>query len=382
LLAYAAIAAAILALAVITGGVLAPPRPSTSAPEPLATAAPTAQLTATAAPRPSPSVGSGVLSDRFGFIALDQRNTMYVRSERSDVSLASFDASRAWVSPDGRQIAYVSLGQVREIRVRPAAGTSERVIVRLGLGPEDSVSGLAWSNDASGLLLATGSAADTGPGTPAKLETVDIASGLRALIAQRNDGRVYDPLAWDRAGKVVGVRETGAGGYATAYIAIDLSQAPPRVTSFPFVVPSRIGLLFASSDARFVAFQDPDSLAIRWFPIADYAKNASVSGAQGTPRWKPGTSQLAWVVPAGSAGPLPPDADKLFLYDVVTGQRSIAAQSSSIPGAHILAFRPDASAVILAAQSALDATVLELATGSTTAVRSSQGFIYAWVRLG
>jgi hypothetical protein len=56
------------------------------------------------------------------------------------------------------------------------------------------------------------------------------------------------------------------------------------------------------------------------------------------------------------------------------------AKAQGLTGSFVKDFRPDGSAAILAAQSAGDVTVLELASGRTQAI-TARGVIGPWLRV-
>jgi hypothetical protein len=341
-------------------------------------ASPSANASGSPAALPSAAVGT-VLSDGFGFVISESGGSSYVRSETSDTSLGAFSATQVAASPDGSQLAYLTSGTPRQLRVRAVTGSSERVV--LTFADADNVVGITWSSDGGGLAYGVGAGADVGPGSPdATLRTVEVSTGATAVIARRTDGRIYRPIAWDRAAKLVAAAESGAGGFMSAYVVVDLSQDPPRVSSG--TLPGRAAIGRASSDAKFVFTTDVDSGALRWWPLGDYAAakvvlRASLSGSA----WKPGTSQVAWIEgPGGSAGSTPVPENELLLYDVRTGTRTTVAKSQRLTGSFVKDFRPDGSAAILASQSAGDVTVFELASGRMQAI-TARGIIGSWVRL-
>jgi hypothetical protein len=262
--------------------------------------------------------------------------------------------------------------------VRTASSSSERVV--LTFATADNVVGIVWSSDGTGIAFGVGAGSDVGPGSPeATLRTVELSSGATAIIARRSDGRIYRPIAWDRAAKVVAAAESGAGGFMSAYVLVDVS-AEPRVTSS--AVPGRAAIGQASSDAKFVFTTDFDSNALRWWPLANYAAVTVVPrSAVGVAAWKPGSSQVAWIEgPGGSAGPSPAPDSELVLYDVRTGTRSSVAKSRALTGSHVKDFRPDGSAAILSSQSAGDVVVLELASGRSQEI-TVRAVIGPWLRL-
>lgn len=336
-------AIAVLVLALIVGLQLrdrsetaaspsASPRPSPSASASAGAVAPTASPSAT----PTPS-SAAVLDDRFGFIVSAVGAGASIRSETgSDVS--NINGTLLVPSPTGDRIAYVaSAPSAPMIHVRTLADGADRTIVS-GLAPTDRVNRLAWSSDGTGLLVATGSGSDTGPGTEATLQTADLSGGLPTLVAKRNDGRVYAPIAWDRAANLVAAAETGAGGFASAYLTFDLSQTPPRAKSVP--IPGRVGIPQASTDAKYALAADFDSNQVRYWPLADYGAGKTAGQTTGGAQWQPGSHRI---------GIVNGDAFQLFQVDdgtTATVFRGLKTGTATQPGAAFWTFRVDGSAVV------------------------------------
>jgi hypothetical protein len=230
-----------------------------------------------------------------------------------------------------------------------------------------------WSNDGTGLVVLTVRGTPAGGGiAEATLRTTEVSTGLTTVVARRTDGRSYWPVAWERAAKIVAALEIGDRGGATAYIAIDLTQAPPRVSSVP--VQGTIAALSvrASGDAKYVLSTDVATFVGRWWPIADYTSASSLPGGPHyVAAWRPGTSQVGWVEGPTGAGIPPGQANELVLYDVRTGVRVVITRDRALTGAQLRGFRSDGSAAILVSHSPGDAVVLDLATGATAPVSDS-----------
>ena len=291
---------------------------------------------ATASAASTSAAAGSVVNDRFGFVTMATGPAFNIVSETGPFAASGFSGQAAAASPTGDRVAYLqySEGTVR-LRVRTVADGIERVVVAL---TGENATGLAWSNDGTGLLLSVGTAADTGPAstTPATLRTVDVASGAMQVIAQRTDGKIYKPLAWDRPGKLAAAADTGPGGFDTAYVTVDLAPTPARATSA--AVTGRVSMQ-ASADAKFVSSADLDNGDVRWWPLARYAAAATVGKAtQARPVWRPGTSQVGWV-----------ENGELRLFDAVGGGAATAVRGLG-SNVRLATFRADGSAAVLATQ--------------------------------
>jgi len=364
--------------------------------EPSPVAAPSPTTSPLPAAVSSPSPGAAVLDSRFGILVADSGPpaNFRIRSEVDASTISEFLGFTApAVSADGRRIAYWKTAGPWALAVREVSG-GERTIVTL---PADLRGGaIVWSNDGNGLLYERHSAEflpSRGPpgGPPAppgggprssRLVAHDLTAGTAASDLEVTDGSLIRPIAWDRPGQVAAAVIWGEGGFTRDYVTWDMRAQPAGATGV-----RRGGLtgyyvamyVRVSSDAKLVVGTEQETSTVRWWPLADPAAsqvvqhNAKVS-IDVSIRWRPGTSQLAWVA-AGSTG-------ELTLYDVRTGTRTVAATSQEIQGWSTTDFRPDGSAAILAAQGTLDVRVLDLATGRSAPIRiSDQGGIVRWLRL-
>jgi len=371
----AIVLAALLIVIVLRPGAVPAPGASPSAAPSSASPRPSASAAATAgtSPAATASAAANVLDDRFGFMVQTAATKWYVRSETRADPIAEFDGYGFAVSPDGMRLAYwrtPSGGGIPALDVYALGPKTARTLLALTTG--QSGGGIAWSSDGTGLAVAitTGNPGAVGGGTGSSaLVTVDVAATTRAQIAERSDGRVYWPLAWDRGAKLVAAGETGEGGFMSAYLTYDVSTTPAKARTVPVTERITISSVKASSDQRWVLGSPIDApFTIRWWPIDDYSpgKYVPVPGGPGA-AWRPGTTRFGLV-----------GGDELSLYDVTTGQRTTVV--GGVSGQHVFAFRPDGSAAIVAAQSAGDATVIDIATGRSAPVRSLGG-IGPWVRL-
>lgn len=378
-------AAAVLVLALVVGLQLrdrsdtvgspsASPRPSPGATAPGAvapTSGPTASIRATAIPS-----ASAVLNDSFGFVVIDG-SSKTLRSE-TGTAAGTIDGVPYAVSPTGDRIAYVVVDGGRAVvHVRTFAGSADRA--GPSFGQEDGVTGIAWSGDGTGLLIATGRGVDTGPApqAPARLQTFDLADGALAVIATRQDGKVYAPVAWDRAAKVAAAAETGAGGFGTAYLVFDLSRSAIAVKSTP--LPGRMSIPRASSDGALILSQDVDSKEITYWPLGYIEAMKSIGTATLGALWQPGSHRIGFI-----------NGDALRLFDADDGSfrtafRGIKGGTATQPGAQLRAFRADGSAVILAqpvgtGAGATDYTVTRLADGTSVTFQAT-GIVTLSVRL-
>ena len=377
-------AVAVLVLALVVGLQLrdrsetaasptATPRPSPSVSTAPGAVAPSATPGDTASPR-----AASVLNDSFGFVVIEVGSAATIRTE-TGTSVSSLNGRQYVVSPTGDRIAYVvTEGGRGVVHIRTLAGGADRTGPSFG-EPEGGPTGMIWSNDGTGLLIGSGRGADTGPvpTTPAVLQTYDLSSGTSTVVATRQDGRVYAPVAWDRAAKLVAAAETGAGGFASAYLTFDLSQSPARAKSVS--TRGRVSIPVASTDSKYALLTDLDSRETRYWPIADVSASKVVGTSVVGALWQPGSHRIGFI-----SG----DAFLLFQVDdgtTSTAFRGIKTGSGSEPLSFLRTFRADGSAIFIGVPigtglGATDYTVTRLADGASTIVQMPGGLV-ASVRL-
>lgn len=317
----------------------ASPRPSPSGSTVPGVVAPTASPSGAASPTPASS-GAAVANDSFGFVVLGAGGSASIRTE-TGATVATLNGMQFVASPNGDRIAYVAVeGGRGVVHIRTLAGAADRTGPSFGEA-EGGVTGMVWSTDGTGLLIASGRGADTGPvpATPALLQAFELSSGTLTPVATRQDGRVYAPIAWDRAAKFVAAAETGAGGFASAYLTFDLSQSPARAKSVS--IRGRVSIPVASTDGRYALLTDFDTRETRYWPIADVSSSKVVGTSVVGALWQPGTHRIGFING---------DAFLLFQADdgsTATAFRGIKTGTGSQPYAFLSLFRADGSAVIL-----------------------------------
>lgn len=355
----------------------ASPRPSASASTAPGAVLPSPTPSSTASPTPAASTAP-VLDGAFGFLVAQVGSVATILSE-TGTSGSSINGMQYVISPTGDRVAYVSVERGRgAIHILTIAGGADRTGPSFGEA-EGGPTGMVWSNDGTGLLIGSGRGADTGPvpTTPALLQTFDLSSGTLTVIATRQDGKVYAPIAWDRVAKVAAAAETGAGGFGSAYLTFDLARSPVAVKSTP--ISGRSSIPRASSDAKLVLAQDADSREIRYWPLVDIAAMKSAGTTSAGALWQPGSHRI---------GSISGDAFVLFSADdgsTVTVVRGLKAGTPSQPGAQLRTFRADGSAIVIGVPigtglGATDYTVTRIADGASVVVQMTGG-LFGSVRL-
>jgi hypothetical protein len=367
-------------LALVAAVFIACTAPATTSPVP----SPAPSTTSAASTATAAASSGGILDDRFGFVLLDGDAT--VRSETSSSTIASFAfPARSFVfhsrpiSPDGRQVAYWDrMTEGATLNIRGSVGGPSRPVFTAGPGMFGNA--FTWSSDGTGLVVATDNGC-FGIGNcvsgVAELWTVDLASGATERIGS---GKIWLPIAWDRANSLVAAGTSGEGGYLLSYDVIDLRRQPHVVTSTGFEPPVA-GRLGASSDARFIALSAfVGSNAVWWWPLALPSSRVDTGAAAQSAVWRPGTSELWWVdglTPPGCRA-TPCSGSEVVALDVVTGLRRTVARGDV--GTSLAAFRPDGSAAIVGRASTLEITLIDAAAGRTQTI-AGRGQLLGSVRV-
>jgi hypothetical protein len=348
--------------------VAASPSPAASATAtPSAVVATATAVTTTATtPSPTPPPPSTLLDDRFGFYFYSgpSRSTSkaIVLSETSDAEVSAFfpqdrsfvSVSRA-VSPDGRSVAYWSpLSEGAVLHVRSATGDSDRAV--FAAAREMSGGPFTWSSDGSAIAVAVDNNCFEICGGPqvAELWTVDLATAATEKVAS---GKIWLPVAWDRAAQLIAAGVSGPGGYLGGYDVISLSAKPYPVRSFGFPQPPfccALGLK-ASTDARYVLLTWPRQ-EVLWWPVAHPERRSTIPTSKSHAMWRPGTSEIWWV-----------DGGELISFDVSTATRKVALRGRF--GATLVGFRIDGSVAIAETEGApRELVFVDLTSGRTASV--------------
>lgn len=395
-----AIAAALLLAVVVAILVLLAGRagtPVTSAPSPSPTSTATASASPTATSTASPTAAASpaatgaatgtVLSASFGpLVAVHDifnapGGPFRIRSETDPRTVAEFTAYIPTVSADGRRIAFWRTGPQFSppfaLLVREVSG-GERTIVTLGADRRGGH--IVWSNDGNGLLYEHRAVSVTGvpppppPPDSSQLVAYDLVASQGTPLARPNAFSELRPVAWDRGAQLAAAVLTGDGGFTREYAIWDMRQptAAPRVTTLPAAFIAMT--VNASSDGKFVlGIEAEGNVTVRWWPATDgaAAQALQTDGGRRAVHWRPASAHLAWLSGAG----------ELTLHDVRTGARTVAATSQDFAGRTIIAFRPDGSAAITAAQVATELRVVEIATGRSAPLVIEGTRVAGWVRL-
>lgn len=384
-----ATSAVAIVLALVIGSAVADWRAATPAgsPSPAQSAVPaTASPGPSESPTPAGSATPSLLSDRFGFVWVeDPRGLLQVRPEAGGTGSTlvarpyGFNDCGCKVSPDGTRIAYWinrATPENVELRVldlsRPAQPTT---IYTTPSGQR--ISGAAWSSDGTGILLAVEGVNPPGspvgnPPAPALLAIEATGGAARTLDT---DAGVYVPLGWDRTAGTAAAALSGEGGYMTGYITVRTSGDPaPKRT--PVSESIYVMSVDVSSDQRFalgVFFEQGQAGGtVRWWRLADFAPTDGprVDTPLGV-AWRPGTTEIAFI-----------EGDTLQLFEVVR-QRGRSVGTLPSTGYMVSTFRHDGSAAAVTNGQPARASrtlLIDLASGASEII-TGPGYIAGAVRL-
>lgn len=257
----------------------------------LATAIPTAA--AATAPAGGPAEAR-LLSERYGLI--EERRPPVLRSETASSPIATLRGEffRGAVSPDGRKIAYweTPMGPyARVLWLLDAALPAEpRILLTL---PDTEAaaasvgSGVAWSSEGTGLLIAVNSVELSRPSPPvdatprySTLRQVDIATGAVREIA-RNEGVAawFEPIAWDRARGISAAVDIGPGGFVSTYVVLRDGAPLLRVRLAEETLARYVR---AAPDASRVLMRGlPDHRAVYVWPLAEPTRLTTLAAPLG-----------------------------------------------------------------------------------------------------
>lgn len=390
----AAAVVVILAIVIVVGlqqrqGDVAVGSPSPTVSGKVSAPATTAAATATAAASSSPAAtpGSAVYNDDFGFVVTDVGAGATIRSESGAPRQGlSFSAQGFAVSPDGKNIAYWTVGTSsgpQQLRTFTTLGNAtEQTWVTLAAGIRGG--GVAWSNDSAALLYSTetGNFGISGGANSATLNVYELAANGRhgtTIDTQTNTGWLYRPIAWDRSADLAAAALTGEGASMTFYVTVrlnpDNSYTVQRVDNRSRDIGMSLGS--ASTDGTLVLAIEGGSGNIVWWPLADIAakKTASGTGKTGA-RWQPGTHKIGFISADGG----------FVLFQTDDGSASTPFRGVKA-GSTVRAFRADGTAVVLSfippgstGLGSTDYTLTRLADGASATFEATGG-LGASVRL-
>jgi len=381
---------AVLAIALLIGFQLRDR--STTAASPSASPTPSATAGTIVAPSASATLnatvapGAGTYNDDFGFIMTDVVPAASVRAESGAPRPGlSFSAQGFAVSPDGKNVAYWTVGAgsgPQQLRTFTTLGNAtEQAWVTLAAGQRGG--GIAWSSDGAALLYSTetGNFGISGGANSATLNVYELAANGRhgtTIDTQTNTGWLYRPIAWDRSANLVAAALTGEGASMTFYVTVrlnpDNSYTVQRVDNRSR--DSGLSLGTASTDGKLVLAIDGFSGNILWWPLADIGakKTASGTGKTGA-RWQPGTHKIGFISADGS----------FVLFQTDDGSASTPFRGVKA-GSTVRTFRADGTAVVLAfapgsaGLGSTDYTLTRLADGASVTFQGTGG-LGASVRL-
>ena len=391
----AAAVVVVLAIVIVIGlqqrqGDVAVGSPSPTVSAKVSASATTAAATATAAASSSPAAttGSAVYNDDFGFVVTDVGAGASIRNESGAAQRGlSFSAQGFAVSPDGKNIAYWTVGTSsgpQQLRTFTTLGNAtEQTWLTLAAGQRGG--GIAWSNDSAALLYSTemGNFGISGGANSATLNVYELAATGRhgtVIDTQTNTGWLYRPIAWDRSAGLAAAALTGEGGGMAFYVTVrldpDNSYAVQRVDTRSREI-GIVTLGSASTDAKLVLAVEGSAGNIVWWPLADIGAKKTASGTGKTGAlWQPGTHKIGFI-----------SADGGFVL-FQTDDGSAATQFRGVKaGSTVRTFRADGTAVVLSfvppgstGLGSTDYSLTRLADGASVTFQATGG-LGASVRL-
>ena len=389
-------AAVVVALAIVIvvglqqrqGDVAVSPSPTVSAKVSASSTTAAATASAAAPSTPAATQGGAVYNDDFGFVVTDVGAGASIRNESGAAQQGlSFSAQGFAVSPDGKNIAYWTVGTSsgpQQLRTFTTLGNAtEQTWVTLAAGQRGGR--IAWSNDSAALLYSTetGNFGISGGVNSATLNVYELAASGRhgaTIDTQTNTGWVYRPIAWDRSANLAAAALTGDGGgmsfYVTVRLNADNSYAVQRVDTRSREI-GIVTLGSASTDAKLVLAIEGSAANVVWWPLADISakKTAAGTGKTGA-QWQPGTHKIGFISADGG----------FVLFQADDGSASTPFRGVKA-GSTVRAFRADGTAVVLSfvppggtGLGSTDYTLTRLADGASVTFQATAG-LGASVRL-
>lgn len=297
----AALAVGVLVIGIAVGRPSPALAPTPSAAAAASPAAPTSQPTTGATSSPSAAPPSAAASaapaatapGRPGLISR-RGEELVVRAETDATPVRTLPSPWTF-SADGSRLAYwIDRAGTAELHAVDLPGGADRIVARF---PDRRPGGIAWSADATGLLVSVAEPGDPRFVIPRILIAVDLASGTSREVYRGigPSGASVMPLVWRRDPEVFAVYETGPGGYHFGYTVIRAGRPPVRTEP-----DGQVGGMSASSDGALVAGMWLEDGSVRVWPVDDFSKQTALRVAAperaAQARWWPGRPELAFAV--------------------------------------------------------------------------------------
>ena len=368
-------ALAVLAL-IVALNTLRPPQEVVPLTSPSASATASVLPAASATLGSAPSATSSSAASAVG-VRPDASHGMLTRNPaaiRTEADPTALNKTTNWeggvpaaVSPDGKRVAMLggSQGQ-RLISFTTTQPDEITTLVDLTSSGEFIVGPPVWAADGSDSLLVgvvkpSGQPGVESPPSYAALRSIDTKTRAVAELTRTTNSYVVVPVVWHPGGGVAAAYETGAGGFAVAYVVVRGQQ----VTRAPFGGDVVAGTVVANEDGtRVLALDGRDGATVRWWSFDRFDQQTELKPAAGEgvyrATWRSRRDEI--VVAIGQSGPTSTPRSFTAMRLEVWGSQSGRRVVRDTGGLALV--RVDGTAALAA-----DYQLVDLTTGATAPVQ-------------